>query len=97
MESSQLLTVERTDEPAEVALVRRIVAASSGGRHTPESLSGSMSLKDAGVDSLKLIVMILEIETKLRRKIFNADNLGKMHTLDDLLRVAVGPRVESQS
>lgn len=97
MQSSQQLTVEPKDEPAEAALVRRIVAASSGGRHTPESLSGSMSLKDAGIDSLKLIVMILEIETKLRRKIFNADNLGKMRTLDDLLRVALEPCVEGQS
>jgi acyl carrier protein len=75
---------------SEAQLIRKVVATSSGGRHTEESLAGSMTLKDIGIDSLKLIVMILEIETKLGRKIFNVANLAGTRTLDDLTRVVTG-------
>ena len=80
-------------EPTGDALtVLQVVAAGTGGRYTPESLPGDALLKDIGIDSLKFIVMVLELETKLKRKVFNAENLGRTRTLDDLLGVALAPR-----
>jgi acyl carrier protein len=74
-----------------------MVANNTGGRYTEESLSGSMRLKDIGIDSLKFIVMILEIETRLGRKIFNVANLAGAQTLDDLTRVVIGEDTVSGS
>lgn len=58
------------------------------GRHArraPDALGADETLLDLGIDSLKFIVVILEIEERLQRKVFNIENIGKLRTVGDML------------
>lgn len=58
------------------------------GRHAhrkPDMLGPDETLLDLGIDSLKFIVVILEIEERLQRKVFNIENIGKLRTVGDML------------
>ena len=75
----------------EAALIRTVLADNSGGRQTADSLTPSLNLASLGIDSLKFIMVILEIEAKLGRKIFNLANVGSARTVGELLSVVLGP------
>lgn len=70
-------------EPNDV--VREIVAR-VGTKGIPSSaISGEMSLSnDLGIDSLQFIRVILELESKLARKIFSVELIAKIKTFADL-------------
>lgn len=58
------------------------------GRHAqrmPAALVEDDALNDLGIDSLKFIVMILEIEERVQRHIFDIKNIGKLRTVGDML------------
>jgi acyl carrier protein len=57
----------------------------------PGTLSGSDVLTDIGVDSLKFIVMVLEIEQLINRKIFDMENIGELNTVGDVLALVKPP------
>lgn len=54
-------------------------------RCSADALAPTQLLIDLGIDSLKFIVLILEIEHGLDRKVFDVANVGQMRTVDDLL------------
>ncbi|MEN3297131.1 MAG: Phosphopantetheine attachment site [Burkholderiales bacterium] len=43
------------------------------------------ALSDLGIDSLRFIVVILEIEQCLNRSIFDIGNVGELRTVGDIL------------
>lgn len=47
------------------------------------------ALVDLGIDSLKFIMLILDIEQALCRPVFNIENIGELHNVDDLLAMAL--------
>lgn len=51
----------------------------------PDKLSPGDVLADIGVDSLRFIVMMLEIEQVTGRNVFDIDNIGKLRTVGDIL------------
>lgn len=59
-------------------------------RCSPAALDPIDDLEDIGIDSLKFIVILLEIEEQLGRHIFDVDNVGQLLTVGDILGL-VGP------
>jgi acyl carrier protein len=55
-------------------------------------LSPTDALSDLGVDSLKFIVVILEIEQCLNRSIFDIGNVGELRTVGDILELVDAAR-----
>ena len=50
-----------------------------------DDLSGEMKLfDDLGVDSLQFIRLILEVETRVGRKIFDVETIANLKTVNDL-------------
>jgi acyl carrier protein len=81
------------DSTADSALViaRGILAKNSGGRVAAEAIQGDLRLSgDLGIDSLKFILVILEIDEQLGRKVFNVDNVTTIVTVGDLYKLLQG-------
>jgi acyl carrier protein len=55
---------------------------------TPAEAHASIPLSDLGIDSLKFIMVILEVEQRLKRPVFGLDNVGQLRTVGDLLHQA---------
>ncbi|HEY6804798.1 MAG TPA: acyl carrier protein [Pyrinomonadaceae bacterium] len=50
-----------------------------------DELTGEMKLfEDLGVDSLQFIRLILEVETRVGRKIFDVETIASLKTVNDL-------------
>lgn len=54
----------------------------------PATLEEGDTLVDIGVDSLKFIVLMLDIERLTQRNVFELENVGKLTTVGDLLALA---------
>jgi acyl carrier protein len=76
-------------------VVRAVLANNSGGRVTRAAIHDELRIaQDLGIDSLKFILVILEIEEALGRKIFDVSNVKSVATAGDLYRLvnaAPGP------
>jgi acyl carrier protein len=71
-------------------LAREAVARLSNKGLKPEEIRGEMALnQDLGIDSLQFIRLILEIERKSARRIFNVQVIAQIKTFNDLC-AAVG-------
>jgi acyl carrier protein len=75
------MTMNREQQIAREILARH--AHPTAGALMPEQ-----SLGDIGIDSLKFIVLVLEIEQGLEKKIFDVDNVARLRTVGDVLRLA---------
>ena len=60
-------------------------------RRDPAALHETATLVDLDVDSLGFIVIVLEIEQKLQRSIFDVENVGRLKTIGDILSLAADP------
>jgi acyl carrier protein len=56
----------------------------------PAELHASDTLTDVGIDSLKFIMLVLEFEQLLGRKVFDVNNVGKLRTVGDIMALADG-------
>lgn len=66
-------------------LARETVAKLSNKGLKPEEITGEMVLnQDLGIDSLQFIRLILEIERKSSRRIFNVQVIAQIKTFNDL-------------
>jgi acyl carrier protein len=73
------------------ALVREVVVKLASAPLEPQDIKGEMSLKqDLGISSLQFIRLIIEIESKLARPIFNVQLIAQIRTFHDLC-AAVNP------
>jgi acyl carrier protein len=54
----------------------------------PATLAEGDVLADIGLDSLKFIVLMLDVERLTQRKVFDLDNVGKLTTVGDILALA---------
>jgi len=52
-----------------------------------QTFQTDVALTDMGIDSLKFIMLVLEIENQLGRTIFNMESIGELRTVDDLLNL----------
>ncbi|MGH9571200.1 MAG: acyl carrier protein, partial [Candidatus Angelobacter sp.] len=69
----------------EQQMVREAVVKLSNKGFSPQEIKGEMRLKqDLGIDSLQFIQLILEIESRSARRIFNVQMIAQIRTLDDL-------------
>jgi acyl carrier protein len=69
-------------------LAREAVARLSNKGLKPEEIQGEMALnQDLGIDSLQFIRLILEIERKSARRIFNVQVIAQIKTFNDLCAV----------
>ncbi len=69
-------------------LARETVAKLSNKGLRPEEIKGEMALnQDLGIDSLQFIRLILEIERRSARRIFNVQIIAQIKTFDDLCAV----------
>jgi acyl carrier protein len=59
----------------------------------PAGLNADTVLSDLGIDSLKFIVVILEIEQRLNRHIFDIQNVGQIRSVGDILKLVTEPQV----
>jgi acyl carrier protein len=59
----------------------------------PTGLNADTVLSDLDIDSLKFIVVILEIEQRLNRDIFDIENVGQIRSVGDILKLAIEPQV----
>lgn len=67
---------------------RRAVAKLSSKGLKPEEIHDEMALnEDLGIDSLQFIRLILELERKLSRRIFNVQIIAQIKTFRDLCAV----------
>jgi acyl carrier protein len=72
-------------------LARETVAKLSNKGLKPEEIKGEMVLnQDLGIDSLQFIRLILEIERKSARRIFNVQVIAQIKTFNDLCAVVAG-------
>lgn len=51
-------------------------------------IQASDALTDIGIDSLKFIMLMLDIERLLDRKVFDINTVGKLQKVEDLLALA---------
>jgi acyl carrier protein len=51
----------------------------------PAAIARTEGLIALGIDSLKFIVVILEIEQRLDRSVFDIENVGQLRTVGDIL------------
>jgi acyl carrier protein len=66
-------------------LARETVAKLSNKGLKPEEITGEMVLnQDLGIDSLQFIRLILEIERRSSRRIFNVQVIAQIKTFNDL-------------
>jgi acyl carrier protein len=73
----------QNDTPLEIT--RGILAKNAGGRFSAAAIRDDLRLaQDLGIDSLKFILVILELEEQLGRKIFDVDNVKRLTTVGDL-------------
>jgi acyl carrier protein len=64
---------------------RLIISKLCNGNFTPEDIQGEMLINEQlGLGSLKLIRLILEIETSARKRIFNVENIATLKTVNNL-------------
>jgi len=66
-------------------MAREAVARLNNKGLRPEEITGEMALnQDLGIDSLQFIRLILEIERKSARRIFNVQVIAEIKTFNDL-------------
>ncbi|MGE5324320.1 MAG: acyl carrier protein [Actinomycetota bacterium] len=66
-------------------VVREVVARLSSKGLSADEMRGEMLLKqDLGIDSLRFIQLILEIESRSETRIFDVHMIAEIKTLDDL-------------
>ena len=61
--------------------------------HTGQPASAILAdaeLADVGLDSLKFLLVLLDVERRLKRKVVDIGSVGKLRTMQDLLDLA-GP------
>jgi acyl carrier protein len=73
-----------TIDDGPLQLLREVLARASREKVAPSSIDPDTTLKGLGIDSLKFIMVMLDVEKKLGRRVFNAANIGAMETVRDM-------------
>jgi acyl carrier protein len=77
--------MQNTELSPDLEHARQTVAKLSNKGLRPEEIKGEMALnQDLGIDSLQFIRLILEIERKSSRRIFNVQIIAQIKTFQDL-------------
>jgi acyl carrier protein len=77
-----------TPTHGDCAIARGVLAKHSRGRFVADALRTEHSLdRDLGIDSLRLVLVILEIEAQLGRKVFVPEQARRLATVGDIERL----------
>lgn len=77
--------MQSTELNPDVEFARQAVARLSNKGLKPEEIQDEMALnQDLGIDSLQFIRLILELERKISRRIFNVQIIAQVKTFRDL-------------
>lgn len=80
--------MQNTEPRPGLELARQTVAKLGNKGVKPEEIRDEMALnQDLGIDSLLFIRLILELERKLSRRIFNVQIIAQIKTFRDLCSV----------
>ena len=72
----------------EQLVARGILAELTKENFCPEDILDEMLINiDLGIDSLQFIRLILELEAKVEKQIFNVENIARIKTVADLYQV----------
>lgn len=82
--------MQNTEPNPNLEFARQAVAKISNKGLHPEEIRDEMDLKqDLGIDSLQFIRLILELESKSSRRIFNVRIIAQIKTFKDLCAVVI--------
>ena len=76
-------------DSGQLAVLQDVLANASGGAATAAAISPETNIKSLGINSLKFIMVMLDIEGRLGRRLFNAQNIGTLETVDDLWQLTL--------
>jgi acyl carrier protein len=80
--------MQNTELRPDLEFARQTVAKLSNKGLKPEEIRDEMALnQDLGIDSLQFIRLILELERKSARRIFNVQLIAQIKTFKDLCAV----------
>jgi acyl carrier protein len=80
--------MQNTELKPDLEFARQAVAKLSNKGLSPEKIRDEMDLnQDLGIDSLQFIRLILELEKKSSRRIFNVQIIAQIKTFRDLCTV----------
>ncbi len=86
MQSKQHAT--RVELNSDQLLTRQILASLTTKNLPPDDIRPEMLIHaELGIDSLKFIRLILEVEARAGRTIFNVETIAAIKTVDDLYTV----------
>lgn len=73
-----------TNERVKSAL--EVLSRQAGERARNLAITEDMTLAELGLDSLGLILTVVELEQALGERVFDANNVGQLRTVGDILR-----------
>ena len=68
-------------------VVKQVIASSAEPQMEFSNLSEEAFLKDIGIDSLKFMLMVIDIEQQLGRQIFQIDAVPEIRTVSDVIKL----------
>lgn len=63
-----------------------VISRQAGERARNLTITEDMTLSELGLDSLGLIVTVVELEQALGERVFDENNVGQLKTVGDILR-----------
>ena len=67
--------------------VRALIAASAEPPLDVAALKGETALLDIGIDSLKFMLLVIDVEQQLGRPIFDVESVPTINTVQDLVNL----------
>ncbi|HEY6879428.1 MAG TPA: phosphopantetheine-binding protein [Polyangiales bacterium] len=68
-------------------IIRSVVASNAEPPRAPEELRESDALADLGIDSLKFMLVVIDLELQLGRQVFKVDDVPCIQTVHDIMRL----------
>jgi acyl carrier protein len=71
----------------EVARARQLIAEACEPPHRVDALPEHANLRDLGIDSIRLMQLVIAIEEELSRTVFSLGEVGRAGTVGELLQL----------
>ncbi len=82
--------------PSQVEGLKAVLFKVGGGQFTLEQIREEATLEgELGLDSMRFVTLVLEIEEYLGRRVFSIDNLPGIRTVGDLFKAVSQQRSQT--
>jgi acyl carrier protein len=72
-------------ETSETRIIEEVLTSLSRTPPPDGGVTAGLSLReDLGIESIQLLVLVLELETRLGRRVFSADNIASLRSVSDI-------------